>query len=94
MHTEKGRIALGCICIGAKGFYPCAVKSAFQSDQTAADLFLGGGTHRSTVFFPDPENRKHESGFYGNDPDYAAVFLSRHVREGRYAVRSAVAALH
>ena len=94
MHTEKGGISLGSLCFGTKRSYPCEAKSAFQSDEKTADLFFCGGAHRSTVFLFDQKNRKHESGFHGDDSDDAAVLFPRHVRERRHAAGSALAAFH
>ena len=94
MHTEKGGTYFVGVYLGTKRSYPCEVKSILQSDEETAYLFFCGGTHWSTVFLFDQKDRKYESGFYGDDSDHAALFLSRHVREGRHAVRSADAALY
>ena len=67
------------VYLSAKRLDPCEVKGVLQPDKKTIDLFLCGGTHWSTVFLFDQKDRKHESGFHGDDPDHAAVFLSRHV---------------
>ena len=93
-HTEKGGTYFVGVYLGAKRSYPREVKSILQSDEETAYLFFCGGTHRSTVFLFDQKNRKHESGFHGDDSADAAVLFPRHVRERRHAAGSALAAFH
>ena len=94
MHINEGRNLFVGVYLGTKRSYPCEIESFLQSDEETAHLFFYGGTHRSTVFLFDQKNWEHEPGFHGNDPYHAAIFLSRHVREGRHAAGGAGTALY